>query len=72
MMVAEDVRGEVRDMCNLSMGIRREGRKEGRVDDARNLMTNLGLGLEEALDALGVRGEERDEVASELAGRDAA
>ena len=76
MIMTEDIRGEVRDMCNLSMGIRqegrKEGRKEGRVDDARNLMTNLGLGLEEALDALGIRGEERDEVASELAGRDAA
>ena len=54
-------------MCNLSAAIEREGiakgraegRLEGRTSDLKNLMKNLGLSFEQAIDTLEIPNEER-------------
>ena len=66
---------EVQLMCNLSKGVeekgRREGRQEGRQEGVilslMNLMKNMKLTKEQAMEALGIPESEREEYTRELA-----
>ena len=44
---------EMNDMCNLSSGIREEGRLETTIDNIRNLMHTQNWSAEKAMNALG-------------------
>ncbi len=48
-------------MCNLSEGVERRGIRKGRCEDIKNLMKNLKMTCEQAMDALGIPEEEREE-----------
>lgn len=54
------------DMCKAIDDMRAEERLEGKLEGLRSLMENTGWGLPKALDALGVRGGERDALAARL------
>ena len=58
--------GLVEDMCNLSVGVREAGRKEGRKETlaaaVRDLKESLSLTEDEALDALRVPEEDRASI----------
>ena len=62
---------EVQLMCNLSKGVeekgRREGRQEGVILSLMNLMNNMKLTKEQAMEALGIPESEREEYTRELA-----
>ena len=80
--MTETMEAEVREMCNLSQGVRdlgraegrMEGRAEGRVEgraegllaSIRNLMANTGWPLEKAMEVLGVPETERPKYAELL------
>ena len=52
-------------MCNLSDGVEQRGIRKGiqqcRREDINNLMKNLKMTCEQAMDALGIPEEEREE-----------
>ena len=56
--MTETLEAEVREMCNLSQGVRNLGRAEGRAEgllaSIRSLMANTGWPLEKAMEILGV------------------
>ncbi len=60
-------------MCNLSVGVREQGRKEGRLDAlaaaVRDLKDSLSLTEVEALDALRVPDEDRAAIRDLVAQR---
>ena len=76
--MTETLESEVREMCNLSQGVRNlgraEGRAEGRVEgrteglltSIRSLMANTGWSLEKAMEILGVPETDRSEYADLL------
>lgn len=78
MMVTEEYEERVAEMCNLSVGVRAEGRREGlkkgrkkgREDTllsaVRDMGETLGLSPEQALDALRVTDEERTHILERL------
>ena len=55
------IESEVSQMCNLSEGVERRGIRKGRCEDIKNLMKNLKMTCEQAMDALGIPEEEREE-----------
>ena len=65
--------GLVEDMCNLSVGVREAGRKEGRKETlaaaVRDLKESLSLTEDEALDALRVPEEDRASIRELVAKR---
>lgn len=72
--MTETLEAEVRQMCNLSEGVRdlgrAEGRAEGRVEgflsSIRNLMANTGWPLEKAMESLGLPETDRPKYAALL------
>lgn len=68
--MTETLEGEVSDMCNLSKGVEelgiRKGRQEGLRDSLQNLMKNMKLSLEQAMNALEIPEEERDKYRASI------
>ena len=73
-LMTETLEAEVREMCNLSQGVRNLGRAEGRVEgrteglltSIRSLMANTGWPLEKAMEILGVPETDRSKYADLL------
>ncbi len=57
---------ELKEMCDLSKGIRRRGVEEGIALSLKNLMKTMHLTLEEAMEALQVPPAERPKFAKML------
>ena len=68
--MTETLESEVREMCNLSQGVRELGRAEGHAEgllaSIRNLMANTGWSLEKAMEILGVPETDRTKYADLL------
>ena len=72
--MTETIESEVSKMCNLSDGVERQGIEKGlkqglqqglqtaRYNDVKNLMKNLNLTCEQAIKALGISGEEWEDI----------
>ena len=56
--MTQSIESEVSLMCNLSKGVREEGIQQGRketlVESITNLMRNMKLTCDQAMDALGI------------------
>lgn len=61
MILTETIDERVEDMCNFSEGIWEDGKAEGRAEMVRNLMRNLSLSIERAMEVLGIPEEERED-----------
>lgn len=49
-------------MCKAVREIRDEGRIEGRTEDIRNIIKNLKMTAEEAMDVLEIKEEDRERL----------
>ena len=67
MIVTDEYEEKVSKMCNLSVGVREEGREETLVSAVRDMNETLGLTPDATLDALHVTGEERARILQRLA-----
>lgn len=52
--MTRELESEVSTMCNLSQGVKEEGRQEERLLLLKNLMKNMKMSVEQALAALGI------------------
>ena len=72
--MTETLEAEVREMCNLSQGVRNLGRAEGRAEgrtegllaSIRSLMSTMGWSAEQAMDALRIPSGDRPKYADLL------
>jgi hypothetical protein len=56
-------------MCNLSKGVKDEGRREGNILSIKNLMKNLKLSLDQAMDTLEIPDADRLYYANAINGK---
>ena len=63
----ETLEKEVRLMCNLSQGVKEEGRQEGIVATVISIMSSLKVSIGEALVIAGIPEAERDSYAANVA-----
>jgi len=59
--VTKDFEREVSQMCNISVGVREEGRQEGVLTSIVKVMNNMSLTLEQAMDVLEISDDEKPE-----------
>ncbi|MGM9583332.1 MAG: hypothetical protein ACI3WU_06420 [Phascolarctobacterium sp.] len=64
--MTEKVKQEVDEMCNLSQGVREDGRKEGReeerIKNVKAIMKNVKVSAQEAMKMLDVPSEEQKKL----------
>ena len=58
-VVTKEFERKVSQMCNISIGVREEGRQEGILNSITNLMENLDWSTEQAMKALGISDNEK-------------
>ena len=62
----DDTKKELSNMCNLSEGIRDEGRVEAWAESVKSLMKKMKMTAQQAIDAIAVPAEYREEVLDAL------
>lgn len=64
--MTQELESEVSEMCNLSEGVEQKGIAKGIITSIRNLMESMGWSIEQALDALQIPMEERNDYLNML------
>ena len=64
--MTQELESEVSEMCNLSEGVEQKGIAKGIITSIRNLMESMGWSIEQAMDALQIPMEERNDYLNML------
>lgn len=64
--MTQELEREVSEMCNLSEGVEQKGIAKGITASIRNLMESMGWSIEQAMDALQIPTEERNDYLNML------
>ena len=64
--MTQELEREVSEMCNLSEGVEQKGIAKGITASIRNLMESMGWSIEQAMDALQIPIEERNDYLNML------
>ena len=64
--MTQELESEVSEMCNLSEGVEQKGIAKGIITSIRNLMESMGWSIEQAMDALQIPIEERNDYLNML------
>lgn len=64
--MTQELESEVSEMCNLSEGVEQKGIAKGIITSIRNLMESMGWSIEQAMDALQIPTEERNDYLNML------
>ena len=64
--MTDEMNEEVSIMCNLSQGIFEKGREEGIMNSLRNLMNNLKMTAEQAMEVLNIPQNEHEKYKTML------
>ncbi len=59
MILTEEMDERVEKMCNFSEGVWEDGKAEGKAEGLANLMHNISLPIERAMEVLGIPLDER-------------
>ena len=59
MILTEEIDERVENMCNFSEGVWEDGKAEGKAVGLANLMHNISLPIERAMEVLGIPLDER-------------
>ena len=65
-MVTQELKKGVEDMCNLSKNVKDEGRLELAIEHISTLMTDHGMSIEQAMDFLKVSDDLRSQIRESL------
>lgn len=64
--MTQELESEVSEMCNLSEGVEQKGIAKGIITSIRDLMESMGWSIEQAMDALQIPTEERNDYLNML------